>query len=73
MENPEGNHDPLANSGLEDKIEQGEDENPSHNAGPANLAVRGELEERLLHDLNLKMCRVMIKVDDFQGKKIATY
>lgn len=53
MENPEGDHDLLEKPerGLED--DNGYNENPLHDPGPMNNAIRGGLEERLLYPLDL--------------------
>ncbi|GKV51080.1 hypothetical protein SLEP1_g57758 [Rubroshorea leprosula] len=55
IEMPEGDHNPAdkPESSLEDESVDGRDDNPFHEAGTANQAVRGGLEERLIHALDL--------------------
>ena len=70
MEIPEGDHNlfDLPEGGFEDVSNEGEPENPFHNAGPANFAVRGRLEDRLLHALELTGRGAKIQIDDFHGE-----
>ena len=67
MENPEGDHEQLENLDLEID-EELEDVNPFHEAGPANYAARGGLEQRLLHAIDLNGGGIKLEVADFHGK-----
>ena len=70
MEIPEGNHDPtdIPEGGLEDDSENGEEENPFHNAEPANQWAQRGLEEQLIRALDLNGGGIRIEVADFFGK-----
>ena len=70
MEIPKGDHDPLdmLEGGLKDNSDDRFDENPFHDAGPVNNAVRGRLEEQLLYSLDLNGGHIKVEVADFHGK-----
>ena len=70
MEIPKGNHDPanISKGGLEDNNENKEEENPFHNAEPANQWAQKGLEEQLIQVLDLNNGGIRIEVADFFGK-----
>ncbi|KAL5777403.1 hypothetical protein ACOSP7_010329 [Xanthoceras sorbifolium] len=68
METPEGDHRLLdIPEGDLEEIDSDENLNPFHDAGRANNAVRGGLEDRLVRALDLNG-GVKIEVADFSGK-----
>ncbi|KAJ8763103.1 hypothetical protein K2173_023308 [Erythroxylum novogranatense] len=70
MDIPEGEHDPsdVPEGSLEAEIADLVDDNPFHATGPANNVVRGGLEERLVHTLELNGGGIRIEVVDFHRK-----
>ncbi|GKV00687.1 hypothetical protein SLEP1_g13339 [Rubroshorea leprosula] len=68
-----GDHDPadILEGSLEDQTVDGRDENPFHDAGAANQAGRGGLEERLTHALDMNGVRINKEDEDFHGKMYA--
>ena len=70
MENPKGDHDPIdmPEGGLEEEIDLEDFDNPFHDARALDNAMRGTLEERLIHALNINHDGIKIKVADFYRK-----